>query len=137
MKIKVLLVSLCIIYFSPNRRISGLDAGRAKKIIDHRDKNGPFINREQLLQVKGIGPKTYEQCIGFVRISTQSSAVASTSHDDDVVELEYQETLTKTGKKRKAPSSRSKLAKKSKTDVKPNPLDMTCIHPESYHIAEQ
>ncbi|XP_072027539.1 S1 RNA-binding domain-containing protein 1-like [Amphiura filiformis] len=121
------------------RRISGLDVGKAKKIIDHRDKNGQFVNREQLLQVKGIGPKTYEQCVGFVRIFTQSSTLASSSHnaDNDTKDEASHETLTKTGRKRKAPSSKSKTTKKAKTEVKPNPLDMTCIHPESYHIAEQ
>ena len=127
------------LYFSHCRRISGLDVGKARNITDYRSRNGPFINREQLILVKGIGPKTYEQCVGFVRICNQSSTAASTSQSstNEAQEAASSETLTKTGKKRKAPSSKSKSAKKAKTDLKPNPLDMTCIHPESYHIAEK
>ena len=41
---------------------------KAKKVIEWREKNGGFINRDQLKEVKGLGPKTYEQCAGFVRI---------------------------------------------------------------------
>ena len=50
------------------RRVAGLNAARAKKIVDWREKNGPFQCREQLKTVTGIGPKTYEQCAGFVRV---------------------------------------------------------------------
>ena len=50
------------------RRIAGLNAARAKKITDWREKNGPFQCREQLKAIAGIGPKTFEQCAGFVRI---------------------------------------------------------------------
>nr|XP_034370521.1 S1 RNA-binding domain-containing protein 1 isoform X2 [Arvicanthis niloticus] len=51
------------------RHIAGLNANRAKNIIEWREKNGPFINREQLKKVKGLGPKSYQQCAGFVRIN--------------------------------------------------------------------
>ena len=48
--------------------MAGLNATKANKIIDWRTKNGKFTNRSQLLKVKGLGEKSYEQCAGFVRI---------------------------------------------------------------------
>lgn len=50
------------------RKIAGLNATKATNIIDFRKKNGSYTNREELLNVKGIGNKTYEQCAGFIRI---------------------------------------------------------------------
>ncbi len=49
-------------------KISGLAEKTAKNIVKYREENGLFTNREELRQVKGIGPKTYEQCAGFLRI---------------------------------------------------------------------
>jgi len=49
------------------QRVSGLNAKTAKLIVDYRDKNGEFKSREDL-KIKGIGPKTLEQAIGFLRI---------------------------------------------------------------------
>lgn len=51
------------------RHIAGLNANRAKNIIEWREKNGPFINREQLKKVKGLGPKSFQQCAGFIRVN--------------------------------------------------------------------
>lgn len=51
------------------RHIAGLNATRARNIIEWREKNGPFINREQLKEVKGLGPKTFQQCAGFIRFN--------------------------------------------------------------------
>ncbi|MDP4826418.1 MAG: RNA-binding transcriptional accessory protein [Flavobacteriales bacterium] len=48
--------------------VSGLSAGLAKKIVDHRRKIGRFTSRKSLLDVSGLGPKAYEQCAGFLRI---------------------------------------------------------------------
>jgi len=55
-------------------KVASLSAAKAKKIIDYRMANGPFTNRCQLLDVPTIGPKTFEQCAGFLRI------VPSTCH---------------------------------------------------------
>jgi uncharacterized protein len=49
-------------------RVSGLSAGVASSIVRWRDANGAFRNRQQLLQVSGLGPKTFEQAAGFLRI---------------------------------------------------------------------
>ncbi|MBR2769195.1 MAG: RNA-binding transcriptional accessory protein [Solobacterium sp.] len=48
--------------------ISGLNAGIAREIVNYRNENGRFTNREQLLKVKKLGPKAYTQCAGFLRI---------------------------------------------------------------------
>lgn len=48
--------------------ISGLNAGIAKEIIKYRNENGRFNNREQLKDVKKLGPKAFTQCAGFLRI---------------------------------------------------------------------
>lgn len=40
----------------------------AKNIVIYRDENGPFTSKAQLKKVKGLGPKAFEQCIGFLRI---------------------------------------------------------------------
>ena len=48
-------------------RIAGLSSLRAKKIIEWREANGAFANRDQLKLVSGLGPKSFEQvCNGLV-----------------------------------------------------------------------
>ena len=47
--------------------VAGLNAGTAKKIVAHREENGPFTSREAI-KVKGVGPKALEQAIGFLRV---------------------------------------------------------------------
>jgi protein Tex len=49
-------------------RVSGLTQGLASAIVRHRDAHGPFRNRKQLLDVAGLGPKTFELAAGFLRI---------------------------------------------------------------------
>ncbi|MEO7150582.1 MAG: Tex family protein, partial [Burkholderiaceae bacterium] len=49
-------------------RVSGLGASVAAQVVGWRDANGAFENRRQLLKVTGLGPKTFEQCAGFLRI---------------------------------------------------------------------
>lgn len=48
--------------------IAGLSQAMAKNVVIYRDENGPFTSKAQLKKVKGLGPKAYEQCIGFLRI---------------------------------------------------------------------
>jgi uncharacterized protein len=49
-------------------RVSGLSGAVAKAVVRWRDEHGAFKNRQQLLQVGGLGPKTFEQSAGFLRI---------------------------------------------------------------------
>ena len=64
--------------FSTFRRISGLNKTKAKKILEFRQLEGKITNRKQLLALKNIGPKTFEQCAGFVRIYGQGVINEST-----------------------------------------------------------
>uniref|UniRef100_A0ACB8GA83 S1 RNA-binding domain-containing protein 1 n=1 Tax=Sphaerodactylus townsendi TaxID=933632 RepID=A0ACB8GA83_9SAUR len=111
------------------RHIAGLNATRAKNIIEWREKNGPFINREQLRDVKGLGPKTFQQCAGFIRINQEYIGTFCSQQGELVAGGHKAVTSKKPGKK------------KSKVEAnivrEPNPLDETCIHPESYHIAQR
>jgi len=49
-------------------RVSGLGASLAEAIVAHRNANGPFSSRQELLQVARLGQRTFEQCAGFLRI---------------------------------------------------------------------
>ena len=49
-------------------RVSGLTASTAKQVVAWREENGPFQSRSQLKKVKGLGPKAFEQCAGFLRL---------------------------------------------------------------------
>lgn len=49
-------------------RISGLNKTIAKNIVHYRDENGRYTNRKQLKQVPRLGPKAYQQSVGFLRI---------------------------------------------------------------------
>ena len=55
------------------RKISGLNATKAKHIVEWRNQHGSFINRKQLLEIKGLGPKSFEQCAGFVKILPETT----------------------------------------------------------------
>ena len=59
-------------------RVSGLNAKYAKVIVDYRDANGEFKTREDI-KIKGIGPKTMEQAIGFLRIPNGEEKLDMTS----------------------------------------------------------
>lgn len=48
--------------------ISGINSSTAKKIVEYRNKNGKFLKREALMNVKGFGQKAFEQSAGFLRI---------------------------------------------------------------------
>ncbi|NLB57500.1 MAG: S1 RNA-binding domain-containing protein, partial [Gammaproteobacteria bacterium] len=50
-------------------RVSGLSSTVAGNIVAHRDANGPFKRRRDLLKVPRLGEKTFEQCAGFLRIA--------------------------------------------------------------------
>lgn len=72
------------------RYVAGVHERVALNIVKFRDEHGRFRSRVQLKEVPGIGPKTFEQAAGFLRIRNGD-----------------------------------------------NPLDMTAVHPESYHVVEQ
>jgi uncharacterized protein len=49
-------------------RVAGIGASLAKKIVQHRNQAGSFKSRKGLLDVAGLGPRTFEQCAGFLRV---------------------------------------------------------------------
>ena len=65
------------------RYVSGLQMGVAQSIIEKRAELGGFKNRVNLLDVSGVGEKTYQQCAGFMRILDGDNPLdASTIHPD-------------------------------------------------------
>ncbi|WP_237385777.1 Tex family protein [Xenorhabdus sp. Sc-CR9] len=64
-------------------RVAGLTRSVAQNIVNWRDENGRFNNREQLLKVSRLGPKAFLQCAGFLRISQGDNPLdASTVHPE-------------------------------------------------------
>ncbi len=59
--------------------ISGISKVIAKNIVEYREKNGKFTNRNQLLSVPKLGPKAFEQCAGFMRIIDGDNPLDATS----------------------------------------------------------
>lgn len=59
--------------------ISGISKTIAKNIVAYREENGKFTNRKQLLKVAKLGPKAFEQCAGFMRISGGDNPLDTTS----------------------------------------------------------
>lgn len=76
-------------------RVSGLNAKYAKVIVDYRDANGEFKTREDI-KIKGIGPKTMEQAIGFLRIPDGDEKLDMTSIHPESYKV-AEEILTKLG----------------------------------------
>ncbi|OCG09036.1 RNA-binding transcriptional accessory protein [Gilliamella sp. wkB178] len=64
-------------------RIAGLNKVIAQNIIDWRNENGQFSDRKQLLKVARLGPKAFEQCAGFLRITNGNNPLdASAVHPE-------------------------------------------------------
>ena len=59
--------------------ISGITKVIAKNIVSYREENGRFTDRKQLLKVAKLGPKAFEQCAGFMRISGGKTPLVNTS----------------------------------------------------------
>lgn len=59
--------------------VSGISTAIAKNIVAYREENGVFKNRAQLKKVAKLGPKAFEQCAGFLRISDGDNILDNTS----------------------------------------------------------
>lgn len=59
--------------------ISGIGPGLAKNIVEYRENEGRFKNRAELLKIKKLGKKAFEQCAGFLRISDGTNILDNTS----------------------------------------------------------
>ena len=60
-------------------RVSGVSSAIAKNIAAYREENGPFTSRSQLKKVPKLGPKAFEQCAGFLRISESKEVLDNTA----------------------------------------------------------
>ena len=60
------------------RRVAGVTNTVSKNIAAYREQNSRFENRRQLLKVKGLGPKAFEQCAGFLRVPDSANLLDRT-----------------------------------------------------------
>ncbi len=60
------------------RYVSGIRGKLARNIVRHREANGSFKNRQELLAIEGIGPKVFEQSAGFLRIQNGDEPLDAT-----------------------------------------------------------
>ena len=60
-------------------RVSGLNSTTARNIVAYREENGPFTARKQLLKVPKLGPKAYQQCVGFLRVPESDQVLDRTA----------------------------------------------------------
>lgn len=67
--------------------VAGLGTASAQAIVAHRDIHGAFASRKALLKVAGIGPKTFEQCAGFLRIRDGDEPLDASSVHPEAYEV--------------------------------------------------
>lgn len=76
--------------------VSGLNKTAARNIVEFREKNGRFRSRSALAKVPRIGPKTLEQCVGFLRIIDGDNVLDATPIHPESYHI-VEELLTRTG----------------------------------------
>lgn len=69
------------------KHIAGINAAVAKNIIKYREEHGSFTNRKELLKVSRLGPNTFTQCAGFLRINNAELALDNTPVHPESYEL--------------------------------------------------
>ena len=79
--------------------VSGISKPIAKNIVAYREEHGKFTGRSELLKVSKLGPKAYEQCAGFMRISGAENPLDGTSVHPESYEV-AEKLLTKLGYKK-------------------------------------
>lgn len=67
--------------------VSGINAAVASNIVAYRNQNGPFSSRKELLKVKRLGEKVFEQCAGFLRITGAPDPLDNTAVHPERYEL--------------------------------------------------
>ena len=60
-------------------RVAGITGSTAKNIVTYREEQGEFTSRAQLKKVKGLGPKAFEQCAGFLRLPGAKNPLDATA----------------------------------------------------------
>lgn len=67
--------------------VSGVSKTIAKNLVKYREENGKFVNRKELLKVKQLGEKAFEQCAGFMRISDGDNPLDRTAVHPESYEI--------------------------------------------------
>jgi len=67
--------------------VAGVSHKLALNIVEYREKGGRFRNRDELLKVKGLGPKTFVQCAGFLRIADGDNPLDNTAVHPESYEI--------------------------------------------------
>ena len=97
-------------------RVSGLSATVAASIVRWRDAHGAFSNRKQLLDVTGLGPKTYEQAAGFLRIRDGDNPLDMTGVHPETYPV-VQKMLASTGREVKDLVGRAEVLRTLKAEL--------------------
>jgi uncharacterized protein len=94
------------------RYVSGINRQLAKKIVKYRDEKGKIASRSELLDVPGMGPKSFEQCAGFLKIPESPETLDNTWVHPENYEVArvIQNTVTTTGGL--TPETRNELKEK-------------------------
>ena len=95
--------------FSLLSYVSGISKTLAKNIVSFREQNGRFTNRRQLLKVDKLGPKAFEQCAGFLRITGGDNPLDATAVHPESYEA-AEKLLDKFGINIKGPDALKSLA---------------------------
>jgi uncharacterized protein len=76
------------------QHIAGLNARAARALVERREEQGAFVSRDELLQVQGLGPKSFQQAAGFLRIPKASNPLDRTAiHPESYRVVEHLFTL--------------------------------------------
>jgi uncharacterized protein len=81
------------------RYVSGINSSLAKKIVKYRDEKGKIASRQELTEIPGMGPKSFEQCAGFLKIPESGDLLDNTWVHPENYEIArtIRETITVTG----------------------------------------
>ena len=71
------------------RQVSGLTATTAKNIVTFREENGPFTGRSQIKKVPKLGPKAFQQCVGFLRVPESKEILDNTGVHPESYQAAY------------------------------------------------
>ncbi|MDR0410793.1 MAG: RNA-binding transcriptional accessory protein [Treponema sp.] len=79
--------------------VSGVNASLAKKMVKYRDEKGKIMSRGEIMDIPGMGPKTFEQCAGFLKIPESPDPLDNTWVHPENYEIArvIRDTLTTTG----------------------------------------
>jgi uncharacterized protein len=97
-------------------RVSGLSSGVAKSVVRWREAQGAFRNRKQLLDVAGLGAKTFEQSAGFLRIRGGDNPLDMTGVHPETYPV-VEQIIATTGKPLAELMGRAEMLKTLKTEL--------------------